>query len=119
MKSSPPSDVFPNRLRIMRRKRNLSQGALAKRTGLQGSAISHFETGARKPSFDNLRRLADALDATTDYLLGRVTDTQAIASADKLYRHMDQLTSEDQDMVEDFLEILVRKSKKRKSDNET
>jgi len=103
----------------MRKKRNLSQGNLAKRAGLQVSAISHFETGARKPSFDNLRRLADALDATTDYLLGRVADTQAIASADKLYRDMDQLTSGDQDMVEDFLEFLLEKSKKRKLDNET
>ncbi|MGN8546962.1 helix-turn-helix domain-containing protein [Bradyrhizobium sp. 13971] len=62
--SSPPpapSAVFPDRLKSARDLRGLNQDQLAKRSGLQGSAISHFETGTRKPSFDNLRRLADAL----------------------------------------------------------
>ena len=82
MTSSAPSGAFPERLRSAREKRGLSQGELAKRAGFQASAISHFETGSRKPSFDNLRRLADALEVTTDYLLGRVTDMQALAEAD-------------------------------------
>ena len=68
--SSPPSAVFPDRLRNAREYRGLTQGELAERAGLQPSAISHFETGARKPSFDNLRLLADTLDVATDYLLG-------------------------------------------------
>ena len=77
--STRPSEVFPERLRTAREKRGLSQGDLANRARFQASAISHFETGTRKPSFDNLRRLADALEVTTDYLLGRVTDDQALA----------------------------------------
>ncbi|MFZ3324999.1 MAG: helix-turn-helix transcriptional regulator [Methylocella sp.] len=32
---------------------------------MQASAISHFENDNRKPSFDNLRRLADALPRIT------------------------------------------------------
>src|SRR5262249_5961645 len=111
--SSKPSDVFPERLRAAREKRGLSQGDLATRAGLQASAISHFETGTRKPSFDNLRRLADALDVTTDYLLGRVTDDQALAGADRLHRHLDRLTSEDREMAEDILELLAKKAKER------
>ena len=62
--SSPPSAVFPERLRKAREYRGLSQGELATKAALQPSAISHFETGARKPSFDNLRLLADTLDVT-------------------------------------------------------
>lgn len=112
--SSKPDDVFSERLRAAREKRGLSQGDLASRAGLQASAISHFETGTRKPSFDNLRRLADALDVTTDYLLGRVTDAQALAGADKLHRHLDRLTSEDREIAEDFLQLLVKKAKDRK-----
>ena len=69
--SSRPTDAFPERLKIARTRRELSQEGLAKRANLQPSAISHFETGTRKPSFDNLRRLADALEVTTDFLLGR------------------------------------------------
>lgn len=108
--STRPSEVFPGRLRAAREKRGLNQGELASRAGLQASAISHFETATRKPSFDNLRRLADALDVTTDYLLGRVTDSQVLAGADKLYRDLDRLTANDRDIAKDFLEMLADKA---------
>src|SRR5229473_1137936 len=98
-RSRPPSEIFPERLRAARETRGLNQGELAARAGLQPSAISHFETGTRKPSFDNLRRLADALDATTDYLLGRVSDLTGLAEgADKLHRHYGRLTSGDREV---------------------
>ena len=51
-----------------REMRGLSQAELGKKAQLQPTAISHFETGGRAPSFDNLRRLADALNVSTDYL---------------------------------------------------
>jgi len=111
--SNTPSQVFPDRLRPAREKRKLSQGNLANRAGFQASAISHFETGSRKPSFDNLRRLADALDVTTDYLLGRVTDDQALAGADKLHRDLDRLTAADRDIAESFLNMLAKKATDR------
>lgn len=114
--STQATNIFPERLRATRKKRDLSQGELAKRSGMQASAISHFETGTRKPSFDNLRRLADALDVTTDYLLGRVNDAKAWAGADRLHRHLDQLSSEDRGIAEDFLKFLAKKTTKRESD---
>lgn len=112
--------MFPGRLRAAREKRGLNQGELASRAGLQASAISHFETGTRKPSFDNLRRLADALEVTTDYLLGRVTDSQVLAGADKLYRDLDRLTANDRDIAKDFLEMLAEKAgdRRKRSDDE-
>lgn len=113
--STKPSESFPGRLRAAREKRGLNQGDLAHRARLQASAISHFETGTRKPSFDNLRRLADALDVTTDYLLGRVADTQALQGADRLHRHLDRLTADDRDIAEDFLKMLADKAAGRAS----
>lgn len=62
---------FEGRLETIRKIRGLSQSDLSKLTGLQPSAISHFECGRRKPSISNLVKLADALDVQTDYLLGR------------------------------------------------
>lgn len=111
--STPPSAIFPERLRTARELRKLNQGELAQRSGLQDSAISHFETGTRKPSFDNLRRLADALDVTTDYLLGRTADAKAPITTDKLYRHLDQLSSKDRDIAEGFLNLLADQAKNK------
>lgn len=101
--------MFPDRLRTAREYRGLSQGELAKRAKLQPSAISHFETGTRKPSFDNLRLLADTLDITTDYLLGRVEDFTALADADKLHRHYNALQSDDRKFADELIELLAKK----------
>ena len=93
--------------------RDLNQGQLARRSGLLASAVSHFETGARKPSFDNLKRLADALDVTTDYLLGRVDDPKSIASAERIHRHLCRLTDKQLEFVEDMIKMLAEKADKR------
>ena len=105
---------FKERLRAARLMRGLSQGDLANRAGIQASVISHFETGIRKPSFDNLRRLADALDVTTDYLLGRVRHHQDLSGADKLHRHFERVTSDDIDIANEFLEVLARRAEQRR-----
>ena len=110
---SSPSQVFPERLRTAREYRGLNQGELAQRAGMQPSAISHFETGNRKPSFDNLRILADALDVTTDYLLGRVEEFKALAGADRLHRHYDSLKPEDRKMADDLIAMLAKRAEEK------
>ena len=117
-KSTQPSNIFPERLRMARELRDLNQSELARITGLQASAVSHFEIGARKPSFDNLKRLADALNVTTDYLLGRVHDPAGLAGADRLHRHLGQLKGSDRTFAEDMIKMLAERAKKReKKDN--
>lgn len=61
---------FGEKLREARKARGLTQAALGDLCGLQASAISHFETGVRKPDFDNLCSIAKALDVSLDYLMG-------------------------------------------------
>lgn len=109
--SSPPSEVFPDRLRRAREYRGWSQSELADKAKLQPSAISHFETGARKPSFDNLRLLADTLDVTTDYLLGRVAEFKELAGADRLHRHYDALQDADRRFADELITHLANKAK--------
>ena len=94
----------------------MSQAELAGVAGLPPSSIAHFERGTRKPSFDNLRKLAIALDVTTDYLLGRVDSPDAAAAADPLYRHGAKLTAEDRQLATDFIQMLAeRDAKSRKN----
>lgn len=111
--STRPSEIFPKRLRAARERRGLSQGELAERAGWQASAVSHFETGTRKPSFDNLKRLADALDVTTDYLLGRVDDPAGLAGADRLHRDLARLQGADRDIAEELIETLAKRAAAR------
>lgn len=102
-----PADVFSQRLQSARDARDLSQQDLARKTGLPASSISHFEGGGRKPSFDNLHKLADALNVTTDYLLGRSEETAAVSAASRLHRHLEKLSGRDLEMAERFIEVLA------------
>ncbi len=44
-----------------RKKQNLTQKELAKRTGLSQSNISNIENGATRPTIDSLQKIAEAL----------------------------------------------------------
>ena len=107
------SEIFSKRLKKIREEKKLSQADLAKKAGLQPAAISHFETGQRKPSFDNLKRLVNALNISIDYLLGRkIKDAGDIA--EKLFRNFEKLSTDDQQRMEDFAEFLAQKDKEQK-----
>jgi len=65
---------FKHRLRLIRSVREMTQLDLAKKAGFHATHISHFETGERHPSADNLRALCLALNVSADYLLDTDND---------------------------------------------
>jgi transcriptional regulator with XRE-family HTH domain len=64
----PASPGFGETLRRLRRERGLSQAMLADRVGVEPSAVSRYESGARGTSrrvhIGTLANIADALDLT-------------------------------------------------------
>jgi transcriptional regulator with XRE-family HTH domain len=109
------SNTFSERLRIARELRKLSQAELAVKADLQPSAVSHFESGRRSPSFQNLKGLADALQVTTDYLIGRADQPNVShAVAQKLYRHAEKMSDEDLETLTDIAEVLAKKGTHKK-----
>ena len=60
-----------NKIKEQRVQLRLSQAELAKRVGVSRSTIAMWETGGSQPDNDALRRSADILGVSTDYLLGR------------------------------------------------
>jgi len=79
--------------------------------------VSHFETGRRSPSFDNLRRLADALGVTTDYLLGREHDTSlAGPEVEQLFRDLGSMSPDDQKQIADMAKFLLSRRKRNEGD---
>ena len=62
---------FTNRLVQLRKKRGLTQQQIADEIGVNRGSYSNWEKGKREPSFENLIKLADILDTTTDFLLGK------------------------------------------------
>jgi transcriptional regulator with XRE-family HTH domain len=63
--------MFGKRLREVRMKRKLTQIRVADAVGVALRTYQGYEQGEREPSLSVLVKLANALDITTDYLLGR------------------------------------------------
>ncbi|ANB55809.1 immunity repressor protein [Anoxybacillus sp. B7M1] len=75
--------MLAQRLRFTRKAKKLTQEELAKIVNTTKGTISNYENGHSTPSNEMLSLLADALDTTTDYLLGR-TDNPSSTSKTRL-----------------------------------
>lgn len=62
---------FAERLQKARQRKNLMQKEVAAYLNLTERSYQHYEGGTRRPNYEILVTLADYLDVTTDYLLGR------------------------------------------------
>jgi len=70
--------MFSNRLKFLRKQNHLSQEELAKKINTTKSTISNYENKYSTPSNEVLGDLANILNTTTDYLLGRTDNPSAI-----------------------------------------
>jgi len=68
--------VIMERLKQLRERKNMTQVRLAIELGLSQETISGYEIGKAVPPADMLVKLADTLDASVDYILGRTDDIQ-------------------------------------------
>ena len=63
--------MIGKRLKEIRMRNGLSQQALGSLIGVTKVSICGYENGTRVPTMENLVKLADILNITVDYLLGR------------------------------------------------
>lgn len=72
---------FENRIKQLRKEKNIYQKELAEVIGVSSGAIAMYETGKRSPDKEILDKLANYFDVSVDYLLGR---TDEKITADKI-----------------------------------
>lgn len=58
------------RLKLLRRRRGLTQRGLAARLDISYGAIANYEVGKREPDYDTLRQIASFFGVPVGYLLG-------------------------------------------------
>lgn len=63
--------MFNNRLREVRLSKGLTQEKLSEIVGIGLRNYQYYEQGKHVPSFDILIKLANALEISIDYLVGR------------------------------------------------
>ena len=63
--------TFGHRLNQVREERGQTAQNMADMLGIGLRSYRAYESGDREPYFENLVKIADFLDVSTDYLLGR------------------------------------------------
>ena len=58
------------KLRMLRKQKNVSQKEVAQKVGITLSAYSNYEQGTREPSFEIFKNLCRYYEVSADYLLG-------------------------------------------------
>ena len=101
------SKIFTDRLSEIRHSRGLSQSDLAALASIAQPALSQYESGQRRPSFTNLKRLSQALKVSVDYLIGNSEISLPRSdSDDDLVSAVLELDSEDRRVVWALIESL-------------
>ena len=59
-----------DKLKLLRKRHNLSQKEVANRLGISRQSVNRFENDGMTPSIDNLIQFAIMYNVTVDYLLG-------------------------------------------------
>lgn len=86
-----------SRIVNLREGNDWSQAELARRLGIEKSVMNKIENGSRKVSTEELKRLAEIFDVSTDYLLG---------NTDK--KHYYDLTEKDERDIAKELEQMIQ-----------
>ncbi|MTI67440.1 MAG: helix-turn-helix transcriptional regulator [Firmicutes bacterium] len=76
-----------NKIFELRKKLGLSQKQLADKIGITEASLSRYENDLREPKAEIILRLAECLNCTTDYLLGRTNNKfEDIIPEDNLHK---------------------------------
>jgi transcriptional regulator with XRE-family HTH domain len=102
--------AFRGRLTSQREQRGLTQAELGAKARIAPGAISHFETGQRLPSLESAVRLADALECSIDYLLGRERG-ESTGVVDPIFLRASRADSQTLDAVRRVTAALLNENK--------
>lgn len=76
--------VLGDRIKELRNEKRISQTELGKEVGVGKTTISNYETDYSTPDNETLKKIADILLTSTDYLLGRTNIKDPIKESPSL-----------------------------------
>ena len=114
--SAVPPSSLAERLRALRLRKGLSQRTLAEMAEISGIQYGRYEQGRNVPNADTLRRLADILETSGDYLLEGQSHATVKASMDdqellQMFQELQGLPTQDKEVIKIFLNAFLVKKK--------
>lgn len=105
---------FGDNMMLIRKKKGLSQADLGKLIGTSGDVIGRYERGDIKPSIEVVQKIADALEVSIDYLVGKTSillDKQTLERIENIA----QLPEEKRSYVFELIDMCLRDFKAKRA----
>lgn len=106
-------EIFGQKLRELRKSRNLTQRNLGEIIGLSTNAISLYETGKHEPLFEHLVKISQFFNVSIEYLLNLDEDEQPDAYDAVIY------LAKENDISPETLKNLINEISKYKGSAKT
>jgi transcriptional regulator with XRE-family HTH domain len=99
---------------LLRKKKGLSQADLGKMIGTSGDIIGRYERGDIKPSIEVVQKVADALEVSIDYLVGKTTTLLDKETMERI-EDISKLPEDKKNYVFNLIDMCLRDFKARKA----
>lgn len=105
---------FGKRLLEARKKKALSQDAVAKQLNTKAPVIGRYERDEAKPSIETAARLSNLLEVSLDYLVGN-SDIEVNANMLNRVIQLQTLSDDDKDTALKLLDAFLRDAKTKQA----
>lgn len=109
-------ETIGERIKTLREIRKMTQVRLALELGVTQETISGYETGRIRPSYDILVKMANCLNTSLDYLLGRTENIllsdyykKLTEQENRLLHYFNLLSSQNRERVIGYIDALSEK----------
>jgi transcriptional regulator with XRE-family HTH domain len=96
------------------KRKSIPQDELAQHLGTKGPVIGGYERDEMKPSIEVAAKMAELLDVSLDYLVGK-TDVLLDGKISNRIIEIQKLSADEQKTVFSFLDAFLRDTKTRKA----
>lgn len=113
--------MYNERLRELRRKKDISQQVVADYLNITKQAYSLYELGKREPDFETLLKLGEFFDVSTDYLLRGKDKEEPINDSDLKFALFGDVKIDDEvlDEVRHYAKIAKQMREERNKNGKT
>jgi transcriptional regulator with XRE-family HTH domain len=108
-----------DRIKDLRKQKNLSQSELADKVGISYAQIGRYETKGSQPPAETLKKIADALGVTPDFLIYGTSGEKAktkLKDADLIqqFQAIESMDEEDKNVVKKLIDAFITKKQLQK-----
>ncbi len=111
---------FSERLKKLRKKANFTQVEVAEKLGISQPAYASWERGVKKPTQENLVKIAQVLNVSVDYLVGNSEEkSDELDNIELLFRMNSKGLTEKEKIIfrKELIEFMEERKKTFKNRN--